>query len=45
VGVEQGVTEDSTGVRVEIELKNNITLQGRTTTQSSTVGLGWKKDY
>jgi translocation and assembly module TamB len=45
VGVEQGVTENSTGVRIEIELKNNITLQGRTTTDSSTVGLGWKKDY
>ncbi|MDR1243044.1 MAG: translocation/assembly module TamB [Deltaproteobacteria bacterium] len=45
VGVEQGVTEDSTGIRVEVELKNNLTLQGRSTMQSSDVGLGWKKDY
>jgi translocation and assembly module TamB len=45
VGLEQGVTEDSTGVRIEVELKNNLTLQGRTTMQSSDVGLGWKKDY
>jgi translocation and assembly module TamB len=45
VGVEQGVAENSTGVRVEVELKNNLTLQARTTTESSDVGIGWKKDY
>jgi translocation and assembly module TamB len=45
VGVEQGVAENSTGIRVEVELKNNLTLQGRSTVQSSDVGLGWKKDY
>ncbi|MCL1889297.1 MAG: translocation/assembly module TamB [Desulfovibrionaceae bacterium] len=45
VGVEQGVTEDSTGVRVEVELRPNTILQGRSSTRSSEVGLGWKRDY
>jgi translocation and assembly module TamB len=45
VGVEQGTTPDSTGVRVEIELLPNLTLQGKSSTRSSTVGLGWKRDY
>jgi len=45
VGVEQGVTEGSTGVRVEVELKPNLRLQGRSNVQSSEVGLGWKMDY
>ncbi|CAK7060958.1 MAG: hypothetical protein DELT_01434 [Desulfovibrio sp.] len=45
VGVEQGTTADSTGVRVEVELRPNLTLQGKTTTRSSQVGLGWKRDY
>lgn len=45
VGVEQGVTEDSSSVRVEVELRPNISLQGRSSTQSSEVGLGWKMDY
>ena len=45
VGVEQGATADSTGVRVEIELRPNLNLQGKTTANSSEVGIGWKKDY
>ena len=45
VGVEQGASADSTGVRVEVELRPNLTLQGKTTTRSSEVGLGWKRDY
>ncbi|MDR2893224.1 MAG: translocation/assembly module TamB domain-containing protein [Deltaproteobacteria bacterium] len=45
IGFEQGVTEGSTGVRVEVELRPNLTLQGRSNTQSSEVGIGWKKDY
>ena len=45
VGVEQGTTSDSTGVRVEVELMPNLTLHGKSSTKSSTVGLGWKRDY
>ena len=45
VGVEQGATSDSTGVRIEVELRPNLNLQGKTTTNSSQIGLGWKKDY
>lgn len=45
VGVEQGVAEGSTGVRVEMELLPNVTLQGRTSGRSSEVGVGWKRDY
>ncbi|MDL2209177.1 translocation/assembly module TamB [Desulfovibrio sp. OttesenSCG-928-O18] len=45
VGVEQGATAESTGVRVEVELRPNLTLQGKSTARSSEVGLGWKRDY
>lgn len=45
VGVEQGATADSTGVRVEVELRPNLNLTGKTSARSSEVGLGWKKDY
>ncbi|MDL2315908.1 translocation/assembly module TamB [Desulfovibrio sp. OttesenSCG-928-A18] len=45
LGVEQGVGEDSTAVRVEIELFPNVNLQGRSTTEASEVGVGWKMDY
>lgn len=45
VGVEQGTTENSTRVRVEVELRPNLTLQGSSGGQSSQVGLGWKRDY
>lgn len=45
IGVEQGVAADSTGVRIEVELRPNLTLQGKTTTRSSEVGIGWKRDY
>jgi autotransporter translocation and assembly factor TamB len=45
VGVEQNLSDNTTGVRVEVELAPNITLQSRTSTSSSQVGLGWKRDY
>lgn len=45
VGVEQGFTQESTAVRIEIELMPRVTLEGRTSTSSSRVGIGWKKDY
>jgi translocation and assembly module TamB len=45
VGVEQNLSDNSTGVRVEVELTPNLNLQSRTSANSSRVGLGWKKDY
>ncbi|MDR1037243.1 MAG: translocation/assembly module TamB domain-containing protein [Deltaproteobacteria bacterium] len=45
VGVEQNLTDNTTGVRVEVELSPSISLTGRTTTSSSRIALGWKKDY
>lgn len=45
VGVEQGITPESTAVRVEIELTPHIRLQGKTSATQSEVGIGWKMDY
>ncbi len=45
VGVVQGAGSDTTGVRVEVDLRPNVSLDGRTTSESSSVGLNWKKDY
>lgn len=45
VGLEQGLDSGGTGVRVEVELRPNLSLEGRTSADSSQVGLGWKKDY
>jgi translocation and assembly module TamB len=45
VGVEQNLADNTTGVRVEVELTPNINLTGRTTSSSSRIALGWKKDY
>ena len=45
IGVEQGLTQEETAVRVEIELYPNVTLQGRSSTESSQAGVGWKMDY
>ena len=45
VGVIQGATDGSTGVRVEVELLPNLTIEGRSTSTSSEVGVGWKRDY
>lgn len=45
VGVEQGMTQESTAVRVEVELYPSVTLQGKSTSESSEIGIGWKKDY
>ena len=45
VGVEQGLTPESTAVRVEIELDYNFSLQGQSSSTASEIGIGWKKDY
>lgn len=45
IGVEQGITQESTAVRVEVELFPSVTLQGKSTSESSEVGVGWKMDY
>ena len=45
LGVDQGTAASGTGVRVEIELLPNITVKGRSSSNSSQVGIGWKKDY
>ena len=46
VGVEQGTKpEAGTAVRVEVELTPNVSLSGRTSQESSGVGLNWKMDY
>lgn len=45
VGVEQGTTSDSTGIRVEIGLAPRISLDAATTPKNSQVGINWKKDY
>ncbi|MDR1871030.1 MAG: translocation/assembly module TamB domain-containing protein [Deltaproteobacteria bacterium] len=45
VGLEQNLGQNSTGVRVEVELTPSVNLESKTTTRSSRVGLGWKKDY
>ncbi|MDR1112111.1 MAG: translocation/assembly module TamB [Deltaproteobacteria bacterium] len=45
VGLEQNLSDNSTGVRVEVELAPNVSLQSLTTSTSNRVGLGWKRDY
>lgn len=45
IGIEQGTSTKSTAVRVEVELFPSINLEGKTTPESSEVGIGWKKDY
>jgi translocation and assembly module TamB len=45
VGLEQNLTDNSTGVRVEVELSPMLSLQSLTSSNSNRVGLGWKKDY
>jgi len=45
IGVEQGINQESTAVRVEVELFPRVTLEGRTSPSSSRVGAGWKMDY
>ena len=44
VGVEHSATGGS-AVRMEVELKPSVSLEARTSSESSRVGLGWKKDY
>ncbi|MDR3631784.1 MAG: translocation/assembly module TamB domain-containing protein [Desulfocapsaceae bacterium] len=45
MGIEQGATPESTGVRVEMELFPNVNIEGRTSPSSSQVGVGWRKNY
>ena len=45
VGVEQGFGDEGTTVRVEVELLPSLTLQGKSSSTASEIGLGWKKDY
>jgi len=43
MGVEHG--GDGPAVRLEVELAPSISLEARSSSESSQVGLGWKKDY
>ena len=45
VGVEQGFGDEGTAVRVEVELRPNISLEGKSSATASEIGLGWKMDY
>ncbi|MDR2406058.1 MAG: translocation/assembly module TamB domain-containing protein [Deltaproteobacteria bacterium] len=45
VGVDQNLVNNTTGVRVEIELAPNVNLTSRSSDTSSRVGIGWKHDY
>ncbi|MDR2339634.1 MAG: translocation/assembly module TamB domain-containing protein [Deltaproteobacteria bacterium] len=45
VGVDQNLVDNSTGIRVEIELTPSVNIVSRTSDTSSRVGIGWKKDY
>lgn len=45
VGVEQGAAAGSTSVRVEVELFPRVTLQGKSSSDASEVGIGWRRDY
>lgn len=45
VGLEQGMTGEDSGVRVEIELTPRLSLEASTTSRGSEVGASWKKDY
>lgn len=46
VGLDQGTSVNAgTAVRVEIELLPNLSLEGRTSNESSGVGINWKHDY
>ncbi|MDR2612638.1 MAG: translocation/assembly module TamB, partial [Deltaproteobacteria bacterium] len=45
VGVEQNLADNTTGVRVDVELAPNVNLTSRSTSTSSRVALGWKHDY
>lgn len=47
-GVYVGVEHSGSGgaaVRLEVELAPSISLEAKTSTESSRVGIGWKKDY
>lgn len=45
VGLEQGMTGEDSGVRVQIELTPRLSLEASTTSRGSEVGASWKKDY
>lgn len=46
VGVEQGMDPGTgTTVHVTIDVLPNVSLEGRTSSESSGIGINWKKDY
>lgn len=45
VGVSQGLDGESTGALVDVDLTRHITLDARTTSTKSEVGLEWSYDY
>ncbi|MCH5277781.1 MAG: translocation/assembly module TamB domain-containing protein [Desulfovibrionaceae bacterium] len=45
VGVSQGLDGDSTGAVVNVDLTRHITLDARTTSTKSEVGVEWSYDY
>ena len=46
VGIEQGTgAQADTAVRVDIDVLPNVSVTGRTSSQSSSVGANWKMDY
>ena len=45
VGLEQNLVDNTTGVRVEVELSPKVNLTSRTTSTSNRIALGWKHDY
>ena len=45
VGLEQGMTGEDSGVRVQIELTPRLSLDASTTSRGSEIGASWKKDY
>lgn len=45
VGMEQGVDNDSTGIVVDVEVTPSLSIEARTTTKGSEVGVKWAWDY
>lgn len=45
IGVEQGLTQESTAVRIDVELYPSLHLEGRSSASTTEIGIGWKKDY
>ncbi|MDD6088019.1 MAG: translocation/assembly module TamB [Desulfovibrionaceae bacterium] len=45
IGLEQGMTGEDSGVRIEIEVMPRLNVTGKTSMKGSEVGVSWKKDY